>query len=462
MRRAVDDGGKKTRRRYFCAGFFGAPNVGDELLCRAVVDTLHRTCGPAHVAVQTFDVQTSAQFSGVGRCRPNVAGFGENGNTELIAGWWPDTRWLSNLGRRIRLLREIDAVVIGGGGLIEDVYSRFSLPRYVADACFALMAGRPLVFVGLGVRPVKRTLHRRLASFVLGAASAVYVRDEDSMRRARGLCGASCVEVGPDIAVLYDPSPPGSVIFSRVLANLRETPDLDLSGATDLLAALVAENGAREGPACIADVVLLAAETNDVNLLEKLASKLQGRGVDAIVVWPRSLDEVNALLHGAGIVVAERLHVTHLALVLGRPLLPVVYEPKVDFLLDEFSFEGVRCTPGTLGRTASSMSPGQAWGAETVDPARIANVRALAERAFVDAISAARKGQVSPSIRLRAAGWFALMLVIALAFAPVLWVRRRFAGTGRERLRDRVNRHRLRRSESLEAGGKLPDTIRPH
>ncbi|MGB9553674.1 MAG: polysaccharide pyruvyl transferase family protein, partial [bacterium] len=98
----------------------------------------------------------------------------------------------------LEAVRGSDALVVGGGSLLQDVTSFRSLAYYVSILRWALFWGKPILFYGCGLGPLRRFLSRFMVSQVL-RRSFLILRDEESQDLALRLrASPSQVFLGAD------------------------------------------------------------------------------------------------------------------------------------------------------------------------------------------------------------------------------------------------------------------------
>ena len=110
---------------------------------------------------------------------------------------------------RPRLLRSLDAILWGGGHLLQDDSSQFKCLYWAAALrLLRILSGRPIIGFGVGVGPLHTRSGRFFARVALGALDDLVVRDEGSaewVRRAGAPRGS--IRVAPDPAVTLQPAP---------------------------------------------------------------------------------------------------------------------------------------------------------------------------------------------------------------------------------------------------------------
>ncbi|MFP3907552.1 MAG: polysaccharide pyruvyl transferase family protein [Acidimicrobiales bacterium] len=294
----------------------GSSNLGDELILAALIQRLRdRDHEPVVLSV---DPAATESTHGV----------------EAVAAHRPDA---------LSALRHSDALVFGGGGLLQDRTSDLNLPYHLARL---LAAPRtiPAVGVGLGAGPLDTHLGRTLVRRALPRLDAVAVRDPHSATVLRRL-GLPHPRLAADLALGLEPPtapPQGRLVVSlrpwtstrrRLPVHLRrpQTPER----VVDAVAAGVDAAAASTGLA----VHFVALDpTRDHPLHEAVAARMRAPATLARPDVHTVLDE----LATGEVVVAMRYHAAIGAVLAGRPLVALSYDPKVAALTAEL---------GTAART---------------------------------------------------------------------------------------------------------------
>src|SRR5688572_2849834 len=122
--------------RVLVAAWVGSTNLGDELIFAALVRKL-RARGVDVTAVSVDPAATTAAH-----------GVAAVAHSDLNGLW--------------RALSECDAVVFGGGGLLQDETSPFNLPYHLSRLWLARLRSRRAVAVGVGAGRLDTAVGRRL------------------------------------------------------------------------------------------------------------------------------------------------------------------------------------------------------------------------------------------------------------------------------------------------------------
>jgi polysaccharide pyruvyl transferase WcaK-like protein len=392
----------------FCLlGFWGVPNFGDEWLLRAAQGFLREAfpgCGLSAL------VKSARLERRLGRHVDDVA---------LYDGFFPSIGFFAALPRIVRAIRSADLTLIGGGGLINDSYTVFSIPRYAIPALLSIAFGTPVVWWGLGVVPPRRRVLRQLALWTLRHAALVLTRDAPSLAYLQDHGVAALPS--QDLSVLGPASPgiavqrPSATAGRLLVVNFRDAiPALAAARLTFL------ETRLRQ----FDRIVLVTAEPCDEPVYTGLLVELAKRQPSATVELVRATDyeRIQATIAAASLVVSERLHVSLFALAVGVPTAVLSYESKIDEVVG-------RLYP-TVGITARE----QFWR----DPDRVLAAVSTAREMRVDLpackgriaaqLRAAAGRRVAALPRVKALVWLALLLPPGTVLAAAMWFRRSVAG----------------------------------
>lgn len=226
----------------------------------------------------------------------------------------------------MRLIRRSDGLVISGGGLVHD-YWPLVIPRYLGWVLAARLMGRPVVWAGVGVGPIRRTPWRILAGIAFALSSSVIVRDSASARSAGGLLPRANVVVAADPAfamegvprgtrsgvgiIVRSPAPGDERHLERLVGSLAATVRVlrDRGVPVDILTMHPAEDGVVS--AALLEVLREAGSTVEVRAL------------------PADPNEAVAALGAYAVLVSTRLHGLILGAIVGVPSVPIVYDAKV-------------------------------------------------------------------------------------------------------------------------------------
>jgi polysaccharide pyruvyl transferase CsaB len=292
-----------ARIRPLLVGYYGEHNLGDD----ALLEVLLRQLPPGWEPTVTARDQPQV------RQRFGVATVDRRSLAAV----------LNALGRS-------DALVLGGGSLLQDATSFSSLIYYSALIGAARAQAKPVLLWGQGLGPLRRRRSRLLVRCLLPLTSACSWRDLESAALARRLGWRPAPEqtsdgVGSDPVWATEPQPwrgrGGPIVLCW-----RPVAGLEGEAWRPWLAALEQLAPEREL------LWLPFHGAQDRGLLQQLQAAsllspaLQARSREVLAERPR---EAMAVAATAGLVLAMRLHGLILAAVSGAPVAALSYDPKV-------------------------------------------------------------------------------------------------------------------------------------
>ena len=289
--------GSRPSRPLLC-GYYGEHNIGDDALLAVLLQQLPAGVSPL---VTAHDQEQVAQRFAVDTC--------DRRRPAAVLG----------------ALRHCDALVFGGGSLLQDATSFTSLVYYCGLILAARSLGRPVLLWGQGLGPLKRRRSRWLVRAVLPFATAASWRDPASAAQARAW-GVEATLGSDPVWALPATSWHGSggpiVVCWRPVDQLHGTAWLPYLQA---LAALASGSGR--------EVLWLPFHAGqDEGLLASLQqSGLLPEALAAVSRPVHATDPQGAmqLFAAAGLVLAMRLHALILAALAGSPCAALSYDPKV-------------------------------------------------------------------------------------------------------------------------------------
>ena len=279
-------------------GYYGEHNLGDDALLQVALGQL-----PAGVI-------------------PTVTAYDERQVQERFGVATVPRRALHQV---LDALKGVDALVLGGGSLLQDATSFRSLIYYGALITAAKLQGKQVLLWGQGLGPLRRRRSRFLVRALLPFATAISWRDQTSASLAAGW-GVEGL-VAPDPVWALAPQPWRGKQGPLVVC-FRPTHHLEAQAWVPYLEALssLALEANRE-------VLWLAFHgEQDRGLLGQLRREgllspdLERRSREVVPAHPR---EAMAVFASAGLVLAMRLHGLILAALSGSPTAALSYDPKV-------------------------------------------------------------------------------------------------------------------------------------
>ena len=262
----------------------------------------------------------------------------------------------------IRALWASDGLLLSGGGLIHDHWQSV-IPRYLAWIALTRLLGKRVVWVGVGVGPIRRGWQRVLARLARRLTALALVRDLASAELLGGV--REGLEVMPDPAVFNErPIRVPGAGNSGQLAIIIRGPAPGQRALADAFAAALVDTCAAAEQRGLEPVLLAMAGRADDRFVALVHGRAQERGVviPTIALGPAPAAAMERLA-ACRAVISVRLHGVLMAALAGVPCVPVAYDAKVraaavQLGIDELTVALEDVTPDRLlARVKEAMEP---------------------------------------------------------------------------------------------------------
>jgi polysaccharide pyruvyl transferase CsaB len=315
------------------AGFYGAGNTGDEAILSAIVGSIRNEHPNAQFTVLSFNPSATTAAHGVQSLyRPNIG-------REWIRTPFAET---------YRAVRQADVVLIGGGGILQNVHNNMTVPRYLQTAVLAKALGMPVVYYGIGAGPIDGRIMEAQIRSVCNAGDRIIVRDEESKRQLTEVgVNGDLIEVGVD--PVFDLDADGRERADDILKAEGVNMDNALLGVSVRHHELPTKS--RVAIAQFLDD-LSTAETevvfvpfgkgsgvSDESVSEDIARRMKSDTTTRIVSYGHSPETVLSIVERMDFVLGMRLHSVIMAAIAGVPVLGIPYHPKVRSVLHRLGYE---------------------------------------------------------------------------------------------------------------------------
>jgi len=327
--------------RVFVSAWLGSENVGDELLFSVLRRRLEQL-GADVVAASKNPAATERQH-GVRA-------------VHHYDGW--------AIGRA---LFGADALVFGGGGLIQDATSAFSLPYHLTRPLMAKAERVPFIGMGLGVGPLRLRFSRLLLRRVLAGHQGITVRDEHSANLLRA-CGVTDVHVTADMVFSLDP--PSEPARDQIALALRSYTDglvperFRLNPIDEPMEQTLARALDEVSQRTKLHLRFLAFEgKRDEAFNRRVAKRMSSKDHSFATI---DAESVMREMRQARLAIAMRYHGGVTAVVAERPVVLIGYAPKVTALAAALGDEcryiahdalAIRALPQRVDELLASSSP---------------------------------------------------------------------------------------------------------
>ncbi len=276
------------------SGYFGFDNFGDEKVLGVLVETLKSI---------DFDITVFSK---------NPVKTAEIYKVKSV-----------NYFNPFLLVREIffsDALISGGGSLLQDATSVRSLFYYLGVIFLGLLFRKKVILYSQGIGPINSKVGWIVTKFLLKRASLVMVRDEGSyciLQKA----GIDCVLTAD---ALWSQNFKETEKKSQITVQLRDWPSLDKIKIQEM-----ADVISREFPNLTVKILPMQMSL-DVNVCRKLHQELKLRDIESELCLNPSNDDIIRIISESSYVIAMRYHACLCAIKTGARILALAYDIKVE------------------------------------------------------------------------------------------------------------------------------------
>ncbi|SHH92074.1 polysaccharide pyruvyl transferase CsaB [Sporobacter termitidis DSM 10068] len=293
------------------SGYYGFGNAGDEAILQSIHQNIEGSGGDIAITVLSSDPE----------------------DTKIRYGYDAVNRFA--FIEVLNTLRRCDALVSGGGSLLQDHTSTRSLMYYLMIIQVAEMFHKKVMVYANGIGPVRKKINRMLVRRIVGKADVITLRDAASAQELLSMGVRRA-----DIRVTADP------VFTLIGATREEARGLLSKSGIPLdkpyvcvsvrnwstmgtfkekVAALcddIAENFGRT-------VIFIAMQTpNDIGISYDVVRLMKSK---ACVLDTRyTAEQIMGIIGGADFVLAMRLHTLIFSARMCVPLIGMIYDPKVE------------------------------------------------------------------------------------------------------------------------------------
>lgn len=307
-----------TKRQYklVISGYYGFSNAGDDAILQAISQAISSTQENISLTVLSNNPpQTRTHYGLQAVHRFHLFGV-------------------------LRALSRCDALLSGGGSLLQDTTSTRSLLYYLCVIRSAYRLKKPVMLYANGIGPVHRESNRKRVKEVVEKASLITLRDENSAKQLREMgVSRADIRVTADPVFHLSPAPSDAVtaLFAKanmpcgapfVAVSVRDWPNTEKFDTE--LARLCDHLQQKHG---LHILFLLMQPARDRAMTERVRGQMTQSSylLDATC----SPCQLMTMLGQAKLCLSMRLHTLIFAARMAVPSLGLVYDPKVASFLEE-------------------------------------------------------------------------------------------------------------------------------
>lgn len=342
-----------TFARIAISGYYGFDNSGDEAVLMSILSALEKEGQKEGLrvvpVVLTADPEKTARRYGV------------------------ETAHRMKFSELREAIASCDALISGGGSLLQDVTGVGSIPYYLGVLKLAQWMGKPTFVYAQGIGPVERKIFHPMIRSVFNRCEMVSVRDEASAALLRRMGVRHDVMAVPDPVLglpWFDEGKPDlppdkervPVVGVAIRFWRKDRDDLgQVAAGLNLLA--------ERRPVRIRFLPMHPPHDTDASrfVLERL-SRLARENAEVVEGAESPMDMVEQVA-GCDLLIGMRLHALIYAATQRVPLLGISYDPKIDRFLGLIGERPAGSTeemdPSRLAQEASRFLDGaDAWRAD--------------------------------------------------------------------------------------------------
>lgn len=332
LKRNVTDR-KDIVKKVFVLGSYGCGNRGDDAILQSIAEAfaqrnvrIYATCGKFENISKWLPVRAVP-------CRLN-----EGFSIPVLI-----SMCRSGIVMTFRILQS-DMLIYGGGSLIHDL-TAYNLPFMFLWHTVAKIFGKKIVYLGMGIGPIKTDRGKKVCKKYLPQADGLFVRDQRGYDICKGL-GIENVRMMKDLVFLLEeknqcssnPLQAMGLIKGEYVCvtasqwfdsrNFWDRNSLDFQAQIENFTSCVRTFLEKTGK----KAVFVPTVFHDLDIGMKLLSAL---GTDKIKIVPTKYNsrEMAEIIENCYCLLGVRMHSMIFAVKQGVPVLPLVYDEKVSQLL---------------------------------------------------------------------------------------------------------------------------------
>lgn len=301
-------------KRILISGYHGFGNCGDEAILISMVNNLKSSYPDLEMIALSKDPEETSRIYGIKSIN----------RINIFSIIW-------------QLLRS-NLLISGGGSLLQDVTSTRSLIYYLGVITLAKLMFRPVMIYANGIGPIKRPINRLLTRIILNRVNIITLRDEDSSLLLRNI-GIT----RPEIIVTADPVFTLTAVDDNQVEEILSREGIDLS--KPLLGVSIRKWGSQKTEMLIADAIdgliknydynivfIPMHMPNDLETIKRVQNMMKFKSY--ALSGNYSVREYMGLVGKMDILISMRLHTLIFAAVQNIPMIGIIYDPKVQSILD--------------------------------------------------------------------------------------------------------------------------------
>lgn len=317
----------------FIVAMPGCANLGDDLISSYLVELLFQKYSVTKIGILCGQ---NISYSYYKQYIDKIIFFEQKSKKDIISYFKLRTE-INNY------INNCDLIIIGGGGLIQDSHSPFTIYKYLR---YNNLFSKPTLLLGIGVGPVNYKFNKWYLRKVLKINQLIQVRDEESRILLQNIGVKSSIIVDKDIIegsknlVDFDFEKKINNENEILGCNIRNWKDVDIDKFVLFLQKIIIRHK-------IERIKFFVFEngfnnTSEKQFSEKIITKLVNiinKPVELYVYNETNTENFFTEFFSVTIGIASRYHANILWQLANIKVLPIVYSPKVKSLYTKYGYE---------------------------------------------------------------------------------------------------------------------------
>lgn len=233
----------------------------------------------------------------------------------------------------IKKLKKSDALVFGGGSLLQDVTSKRSIYYYLFIINLAKFMGKKVILLSQGIGPIIHESNIKNTEKTLKKVDMITVRDNKSIELLKSMNidkDKIKFSADPVISLGLEHQNTRNDDKKKICFTLRNWKNIDLTNEICKTVNMLYQKG-------IECVFICFHYNMDIELLEELEERLDGK---AIFIKNRlSTSDAMGIIKNVDLLVGIRLHALILSASANVPFIALSYDPKIDQFLQSLNLK---------------------------------------------------------------------------------------------------------------------------
>ncbi len=224
-----------------------------------------------------------------------------------------------------------DILISGGGSLLQNKTSSFSLYYYLFIIFLAKLLNKKVVIFSQGFEPIKGKMNEFLMKIILKNLKYISTRDKKSHDYLKSLNIDSIITSDPAYSLVQDLKIEENK--KGLIIQLREFKGIDEK--LIYILALIVSKYYKD------NIDVLALQDTDEKICSKFIDELKKRNINANLIVNKDVNETIDIINKAKFIISTRLHGLIAASALKTNSFALIYDEKVKTLCDELNIQNI-------------------------------------------------------------------------------------------------------------------------